>query len=1064
MGFTSSKNKKREKVEKYEKKQENNTQIKPEIIPEEKSEKISEFKTLKFQELRALLIISQLKLILYRIQKTDIIEQEKKELIQILKKDDINSALAKDENIFKEENYIIIYDILDPILEQLKDECIIIVSKKEFPSDKRALLDSVLYSAPHINIKELNLFREEVITLYGLEFVNKIDSNSNKTVDEYLLDLLEKKVYSEELKINRLQELCIENKINCSLNEIKNLSKSQNNKQSEYKNINASIIPKKNDENDDLDQMLRELNDPYYPYGSNTHQNNINNSKPLGQSVPYSSHPQLEELSKNEDQGDDDLDEMLRKLNGDYNYYENNENNKNQKNEIEVLTQITSDINGLYSKTQVTQIFMNPYNEPSELKIFILKKTDTIFSSFDCQIGDSIKVKSKVIKEEKAQEKYSDTIASGNAAIFVSYDPSDENKITINMGNVPPKADIIFISYFISPIRNSNNKYEFEIFKNLPIILGKLDYYHNSETKGEININSKYEIRGIEKNILMDNLNIIEEKFYSLNPYSYKIKYEIKKLPSYNRYNQDYIPSSTLNFELGVNQPLAFAQESDKIKNEKYYFIKYHFNQAQNMPSNKDYQELSHSLFIILLDQSNSMKGEGIKSASIALLLFLKSIPEGSYYQIIGFGSDFKKYDKTPKKNNIDNILKSIDLINNLEENLGEGNIYEPLKDIFESNDYNDIYLPGNIFILTNGNVNNQKEVLNLIEANNSKFRIYSFGIGNYFDHNFIKNAAIVGKGNYNFCINNDKLSSAIASNIEKCCRPFKTKVKVDCNLENNKINNIIPKYIRDNDSINLYYINDDKIYNKIKLEIKYKDYKNNEYKQNHEINPEIIEKGDDLSKLIIYDYIKNNINLSKEEKIKLALKYQILIKGTSLFAQVELNGKIVENMKLHILGENEEIARRPPIIHYISRPANYQRSEDDQDMRMLLCNKNMDDGFNSSDNYNKNKISKNDKDVKDEFIEMINTQDFIEGYWKENEYTKKIIKKYEKEFKLIKGLKNKNIDDKTAITIIIIYFINKEHPKKLDSLLMIIKKAKIYIQKTLNDTYENIIKQANIN
>ena len=347
MGFTSSKNKKREKVEKYEKKQENNTQIKPEIIPEEKSEKISDFKTLKFQELRTLLIISQLKLILYRIQKTDIIEQEKKELIQILKKDDINSALAKDENIFKEENYIIVYYILDPILEQLKDECIIIVSKKEFPSDKRALLDSVLYSAPHINIKELNLFREKVITQYGSEFVNKIDSNSNKTVNENLLDLLEEKVYSEELKINRLQELCIENKINCSLNEIKNLSKSQNNKQSEYKNINASIIPKKNDENDDLDQMLRELNDPYYPYGSNTHQNNINNSKPLGQSVPYSSHPQLEELPKNEDQGNDDLDEMLRKLNGDYNYYENNENNKNQKNEIEVLTQITSDINGL---------------------------------------------------------------------------------------------------------------------------------------------------------------------------------------------------------------------------------------------------------------------------------------------------------------------------------------------------------------------------------------------------------------------------------------------------------------------------------------------------------------------------------------------------------------------------------------------------------------------------------------------------------------------------------------------------------------------------------------------
>jgi len=63
----------------------------------------------------------------------------------------------------------------------------------------------------------------------------------------------------------------------------------------------------------------------------------------------------------------------------------------------------------------------------------------------------------------------------------------------------------------------------------------------------------------------------VKKNFYSSvkEIENYKIKYEIKELPSYNRYNQDYIPSSTLNFELGVNQPLAFAQESDKIKNEK---------------------------------------------------------------------------------------------------------------------------------------------------------------------------------------------------------------------------------------------------------------------------------------------------------------------------------------------------------------------------------------------------------------------------------------------------------------------------------------------------------------
>ena len=96
--------------------------------------------------------------------------------------------------------------------------------------------------------------------------------------------------------------------------------------------------------------------------------------------------------------------------------------------------------------------------------------------------------------------------------------------------------------------------------------------------------------------------------------------------------------------------------------------------------------------------------------------------------------------------------------------------------------------------------------------------------------------------------------------------------------------------------------------------------------------------------------------------------------------------------------------------------------------------------------------------------MEMINTQDFIEGFWEENDYTKKIIEKYDKEYKLIKELKNKNIDEKTAITIFMIYYINKEHNESLNDLLMVIKKAKQFIQKVTNDTYENIIKDVNIN
>ena len=100
----------------------------------------------------------------------------------------------------------------------------------------------------------------------------------------------------------------------------------------------------------------------------------------------------------------------------------------------------------------------------------------------------------------------------------------------------------------------------------------------------------------------------------------------------------------------------------------------------------------------------------------------------------------------------------------------------------------------------------------------------------------------------------------------------------------------------------------------------------------------------------------------------------------------------------------------------------------------------------------------------KENIMKMINTQDFIDGFWEENEYTKIIKEKYQKEFDLLKGLKNKNINDKTALTILVLYFINKEHPELLPDLIMIIKKGKIFIQKETKDNYENIIKEICLN
>ena len=800
--------------------------------------------------------------------------------------------------------------------------------------------------------------------------------------------------------------------------------------------------------------------------------------------------------------------------------------------------EIISKVNELFIKTKVTQKFKNETDNPLELKIYINKIQKILFSSFSAKIGDSIEVKSKVIKKEKAEIKYSDSIASGNAAIFVSNDPTNSNRIIINMGNIPPKQEVIFTSEFLQ-FTETSDLYEFELFRNLPIFSLKDSLSQYSEIKGTIEINTKDEINKIEKNIFTtDKLNIIEEKYLDESKCNYLIKYEYKNLDSLNSLDnsENYIPSNKICFEnITKKNIICFYQESTKEK-EINYINQYKFKPKENQENSNNI--LSPSLFIFLLDQSGSMSGHSMEVASKALILFLQSLPAGSYYQIIGFGSNYEKYDLKPKEYTQNNIKESIKFIQTLRADKGGTNIFDPLKDIYDSkNDYNKINLPKNIFLLTDGDINNRKDTLNIIEENSNEFFVFAIGIGNYFDKDLIQNAGILGKGNYNFCSDIKDLNRVIVNEIKKLSKSFIHDFELKSNLDENNIYKINDKIsiIKENKIINIKYIlenKEEKIKN-ITSSIKYKIYdkkekKEEEINETYEINPVEIPAGEELSKLIIYDYILNK-NLTEEEKTKLSLKYQILTDFTSLFAEVELSEKITEQMKKEIIGDKEnniipiqkssysknKIYDYNDDYHDYADDDDYDDSADDDEDYEVGCAAPGDDyddykvgcamdmkeerdyshkksrakvskksggisGFfksigksiagvfskKKSDSKSKSNNTKNE--VKDEFKDkkelnikdIINEQNFVEGYWEITENTKKIKEKYEKEFNLLKKLKDKNINNNIAITILILIYIHKEHSELLSELFMIVEKAKNFIKKNTKDTYENILKE----
>ena len=117
---------------------------------------------------------------------------------------------------------------------------------------------------------------------------------------------------------------------------------------------------------------------------------------------------------------------------------------------------IITHINELMFQTEVTQYFKNTKDNPIELEMVLPNLTDCNITRFEV-IKNNQRIISKLLEKGKAEEKYNDTISTGNSS-FLSYISYNLTKICL--GNISPGEEIELKTFFFGHVISKDISYQ----------------------------------------------------------------------------------------------------------------------------------------------------------------------------------------------------------------------------------------------------------------------------------------------------------------------------------------------------------------------------------------------------------------------------------------------------------------------------------------------------------------------------------------------------------------------------------------------------------------------------
>ncbi|CAF4068533.1 unnamed protein product [Rotaria sordida] len=484
-------------------------------------------------------------------------------------------------------------------------------------------------------------------------------------------------------------------------------------------------------------------------------------------------------------------------------------NRNNQATQVVPLKNVNihSTIRSFAADVTITQVFRNDEAIPIEsVYCFSIEEQAAIYA-FVARI-DNREIVAELKEKKEAQKDYTEALEQGHGAYLMEQDEKSQDNFIINIGALPPSKECtITISYVteLDLVQGSIIRF---------VVPTTIAPRYNPERGGissPAGTNAQYVQTSpytIEFCCQVENLD--GNQIARINSSSHPIEIDLSQRDCYTvKFAQQ---NTHLDRDILINIELAEKHDTFIATIESNAVM------ATFMPTEDDCQRVTKfgnetNEFIFIVDCSGSMDDENkIELARQATLLFLKSLPMNCHFNIIRFGSNYVTlFNEITVVYNEDNARQAEALVKTMQADLGGTELLKPLKWLEQ-------HAPTQgqsrqIFLLTDGEISNVTEVLDLCRSMASSTRIFSFGLGHSPSRSLVKGLARSTNGRFVFIPPNSTVDVYVGEQLQKALQRCITNVGVKWNLSTAVVetvpNQLPPVYAKDR--LIVYGLLDDK-------------------------------------------------------------------------------------------------------------------------------------------------------------------------------------------------------------------------------------------------------------